>query len=133
MDIDNDLMLCDVNDAPSISDLIRECQYEGNNFHLTMNDYDWLSNTNSMSPNDIDNEVRKIKEETYDEDSNSSVFIQEQLPVSLFKETKHHQWSWSETFVPSKYNYYYYFLFIYIIYVYTMNNICIFQMKTYHV
>jgi len=115
MDIENNLMLCDVNDAPSISDLIRECQYESNNFHLTMNDYDWLSNTNSMSPNDIDNEIKKIKEEIYDEDSNnSSVFIQEQLPVSLFKETKHGQWSWSERFLPSKYNYHYYFLFIYI-------------------
>lgn len=107
MDLEDDIMLHDQNDVPSISDLIRDCQYESNNFHLTqlMNNCDWLCNTSTLSPSCSGDEIKRIKEEGYDEDSNDSpVSIQEQPPVSLFKEAKRRQQPWSKSFVTSNYS-----------------------------
>ncbi|EZA53926.1 Cysteine-rich protein 2-binding protein [Ooceraea biroi] len=103
MDIEDDLLLRDDNFVPSISDLMKDCQqYEGNNFHLAQmtDNYEWSCNTSSISPNEVDSEVKRIKEETYDDDSNnSSVFVQEQ-PVSLFRQTKRRPWPWLKTLAP---------------------------------
>ncbi|XP_011860402.1 PREDICTED: cysteine-rich protein 2-binding protein isoform X2 [Vollenhovia emeryi] len=96
MELEDEIMLRNENNVPSISDLIRDCQYESNNFHLAqlMDNCDWLCDTSALSPScSGDNQVKEIKEERYDEDSNSSpVSIQEeQPPVSLFKEAKRHR------------------------------------------
>lgn len=100
MDIEDDIMLHDENDVPSISDIMSDCQYENSNFHLTqlMDNCDWLYNTNSLSPKYIADEIKTIEEEGYDEESTDSVVsIREQPPVSLFKETKCRQWPWSKS------------------------------------
>lgn len=102
---DEDVILRDENDVPSISDLIRDCQYESNNFHLAqlMDNCDWLCNTSTLSPNCSSDEIKRIKEEEYDEDSNDGpVSIQEQPPVSLFKEAKRRQRPWVKSFVASQ-------------------------------
>lgn len=99
MDIEDDIMLHDENDVPSISDIMSDCQYE-NNFHLTqlMDNCDWLYNTNSFSPKYTADEIKTIEEEGYDEEStDSAVSIREQPPISLFKETKCQQWPWSKS------------------------------------
>ncbi|CAL1689740.1 unnamed protein product [Lasius platythorax] len=101
MDMEDDMMLHDENEVPSISDLIRDCQYE-NNFHLAqlMDNCDWLYNTSSLSPKYIGDEIKTIEEDEYDEDSNDSpVSIREQPPVSLFKQEKRRQRPWSKSFV----------------------------------
>lgn len=98
MDMEDDIMLND--EVPSISDLIRDCQYE-NNFHLgqLMDNCDWLYNTSSSSPQYTGDEVKTIEEGGYDEDSNDSpVSIREKPPISLFKEAKHRQRPWSKSF-----------------------------------
>lgn len=104
MDMEDDIMLND--EVPSISDLIRDCQYE-NNFHLgqLMDNCDWLYNTSSSSPQYTGDEVKTIEEGGYDEDSNDSpVSIREKPPISLFKEAKHRQRPWSKSFAaPSNY------------------------------
>ncbi|XP_029161138.1 cysteine-rich protein 2-binding protein-like [Nylanderia fulva] len=100
MDNEDDIMLNDESEVPSISDLINDCQY-GNNFHLAqlMDNCDWLDNTSFSSPKYTGDEVKTI-EEGYDEDSSDSpVSIREQPPVSLFKEAKRRQRPWSKSFV----------------------------------
>lgn len=100
MDIEDDIMLHDENEVPSISDIMRDCQYENNNFHLSqlMDNCDWLYNTNSLSPKYTGDEI-KTEEEGYDEESlDSPVSILEQPPVSLFKETKRRPRPWSKSF-----------------------------------
>jgi len=100
MDLEDDVTLHDKNDGPSISDLIRDCQYESNSFHLAqlMDNCDWLCGT--LSPNRSSDEIKRIKEEEYEEDSNnSSVSLQEPPPVSLFKEAKRRQRPWSKSFL----------------------------------
>lgn len=97
-------MLHDENDVPSISDLIRDCQDESNHFHLAqlMDNCDWLCTTSTLSPSCSGDEIKRIKEEGYDEDSNNSpVSMREQLPISLFKETERRQRPWSKSFVTS--------------------------------
>lgn len=110
MSLEDDIMLRDENNVPSISDLIRDCQYESNNFHLAqlMDNCDWLCNTSPLSPNCSGDEIKRIKEEGCDEDSNDSrISTQEQPPVSLFKEAKRRQRPWSKSFVTSNYPLYY--------------------------
>ncbi|XP_029680557.1 cysteine-rich protein 2-binding protein [Formica exsecta] len=100
MDIEDDIMLHDENEVPSISDIMRDCQYENNNFHLSqlMDNCDWLYNTSSLSPKYTGDEI-KTEEEGYDEESpDSPVSILEQPPVSLFKETKRRPRPWSKSF-----------------------------------
>ncbi|XP_011647368.1 cysteine-rich protein 2-binding protein [Pogonomyrmex barbatus] len=100
MNIEDDIILG--NDVLSISDLIRDCQNDGNNFHLTqlMNNCDWLCDTSTLSPNYSDNEIKTIKEKGYKEDNNDGpISIQEQPPVSLFKETKRRQRPWFKSFI----------------------------------
>jgi len=96
MGMEDDIILRNENNVPSISDLIRDCQY-GNSFHLAQLMYNSDGSCNmSTSPNCTSDEIKNIKEEGYDDDSNdSSAFVQEQLPVSLFKETKPRQQPWS--------------------------------------
>ncbi|EFN82271.1 cysteine-rich protein 2-binding protein [Harpegnathos saltator] len=101
LNTEDNIMLRNENCIPSISDLIRDCQYEDASFQLTQStdNCDWLCNTNPPSPNDTGNESKTIQEEEYDEDSNDSpVSIQEQPPASLFKETQHRKWPWSKRF-----------------------------------
>ncbi|KAL0116958.1 hypothetical protein PUN28_010081 [Cardiocondyla obscurior] len=102
MNVENDIMLHDENNMPCISDLIRDCTYGSNNFHLAqlMNNCDWLCMTNNSSPNGSNNEIKQIKEEEYDDDSNedSLVSIQEQPPISLFNEVKRRKPPWSKSF-----------------------------------
>ncbi|XP_012225753.1 cysteine-rich protein 2-binding protein isoform X2 [Linepithema humile] len=89
MDMEDDIILRNENNVPSISDLIQDCQYE-NNFHLAqlMYNSDWSYNM-STSPHYTGDEIKNVKEEGYDDDCNDSpAFTQEQLPVSLFKEAK---------------------------------------------
>ncbi|KYM93696.1 PREDICTED: cysteine-rich protein 2-binding protein [Cyphomyrmex costatus] len=102
VDIENNVMSHNDIELPSISDLIRDCQYESNNFHLTqlMDNCDWLCNTSTLSSNCSGDEIKRIKEEEYDEDSNDSpVSVQEQPPVSLFNQTKHRQRPWLKSSV----------------------------------
>ncbi|KYM81550.1 Cysteine-rich protein 2-binding protein [Atta colombica] len=102
VDIEDNVISHNDTDLPSISDLIRDCQYESNNFHLAqlMDNCDWLCNTSTLSSNCSGDEIKKIKEEEYDEYSNDSpISIQEQPPVSWFKETKRRQRPWSKSFV----------------------------------
>lgn len=101
MDLEDAVMLRDENDVPSISDLIRDCQYESNTFHLSqlMANCEWLCATSTFAPTCSGDEIKRIKEEGDDEDSTDSpVSIQEQLPVSLFKEAKRRQRPWSKSF-----------------------------------
>lgn len=105
IELEDDLMLRDENDVASISDLIRDCQYESNNFHLAqlMDNCDWLCNTSTFSLNCSGDEIKRIKEEEYEEDGNHSpISTQEQPPVSLFKETKRRQRPWSKSFVTNE-------------------------------
>lgn len=100
MDLEDDIILHE-SGVPSISDLMSDCQYENNSFHLAqlMDNCDWLYNSNSLSPKSTADEIKTIEEERYDEESSdSAVSIREQPPVSLFKETKRHQWPWSKSF-----------------------------------
>lgn len=93
-------------DLPSISDLIRDCQYESNNFHLAqlMDNCDWLCNTSALwSSNYSGDEIKRIKEEEYDEDSNDSPVSIQEPPVSWFKEAKRRQRPWLKSFVNSNY------------------------------
>lgn len=99
MDMEEDIILRNEHNVPSISDLLHGSQYE-NNFHLAqlMYNSDWSYNM-STSPSYTGDEIKNIKEEEYDDDSNSSsASIQEQLPVSLFREAKPRQWPWSKSF-----------------------------------
>lgn len=98
IDIEDDIILRNENNVPSISDLIHDCQYE-NSFHLAqlMCNSDWSCNM-STSSHCTGDEIKNVKEEEYDDDSDDSpAFIQEQLPVSLFKETKPRQRPWSKS------------------------------------
>lgn len=93
--------MCNENYVPSISDLIRDCQYENNSLHLTqaMTECEWFCNTNLPSLNDATNKNRNIKEEIFDEDSNDSLIsVQEQPPTSLFKETNCRKRPWLKKF-----------------------------------
>ncbi|XP_039305118.1 cysteine-rich protein 2-binding protein isoform X2 [Solenopsis invicta] len=102
MDLEDDILRKE-NDVLSISDLIRDCQYESS-LHLEqlIDNYDWLCNTSTLSPN-CSNGIKKIKEEAYDEDSNDSpVSLQEQPPISWFKETKCRPRPWAKSFVNNK-------------------------------
>lgn len=83
------------------ADLIRDCQYENTNLHSAqlMDDCEWLCKTSPPTPNDSSNENKNIKEEEYDEDSSDShVSVQEQPPISLFKETNRRKWPWDKKF-----------------------------------
>lgn len=100
-------MLRDENDVPSISDLLRDCQYGNTSFHLTQprDNCEWLCNMNLPSPNSTNSRIKKQKEEGYDEDSNDSpVSIQEQPSTSLFKETRRRPWPWLKPSAVSGYN-----------------------------
>lgn len=94
-------MLRNENCIPSISDLIRDCQYENTSFPLTQptDNCEWLCDMSPQSLNDTDDENKNIKEDEYDEDSNNSTESeQEQPPVSLFKQTTRRKWPWSKRF-----------------------------------
>ncbi|XP_036146521.1 cysteine-rich protein 2-binding protein isoform X2 [Monomorium pharaonis] len=107
MDLEDDIMLRDENDVPFISNSIRDCQAENSNLNLVQLMDNWLNNTsNTLSPNSGD-EIKRIKEERYDEDSNDSpvsmsTWLQEQPPVSWFKETKRRPRPWAKSFINNK-------------------------------
>lgn len=101
--MESDMTLCDDSyDVTSIFDLIHDYQYQ-NNLHLSesMDNCEWLSDTNMPSPNGISDQRKKDKEERYDGDSNdsNSIPVREQPVVSLFNKTERRQWPWSKSFV----------------------------------
>ncbi|KAL6259316.1 hypothetical protein P5V15_009233 [Pogonomyrmex californicus] len=101
MNIEDDIILGNGNDVLSISDLIRDCQNDGNNFHLTqlMDNCDWLCDTSTLSPSYSSNEIKTIKEKGYKEDNNDGLISIQEPPASLFKETKRRQRPWFKSFV----------------------------------
>ncbi|XP_068981366.1 cysteine-rich protein 2-binding protein [Bombus flavifrons] len=104
MEIEDDIMSTEQSDTPSLSDLIRDCQYQTNNFHFSqlLDDFtsEWTSTTDAVSEN-LNIKTDQIKEdeedEQYEEDSNDSLSsTQEQPPVSLFKTTQRRPWPWQK-------------------------------------
>ncbi|KAG7203024.1 hypothetical protein KM043_010149 [Ampulex compressa] len=106
MEIDDDITLNTQNDTPSLSDIIRDCQYQNNDSHFSqlLDNFtsDWACNMDTPSDNLNTHDMVKVKEEEeeeqFEEDSNDSLSsVQEQPPASLFKVTKRHQWPWQST------------------------------------
>lgn len=121
MEIENDTILSEQNDTPSLSDLIRDCQYQTNNFHFSqlLDDFasDWTSNTDATSEtlNNIktehimEEEEEEEEEEQYEEESSDSVnSVREQPPASLFKVTNRRPWPWQRNSNTGKYFYFLY-------------------------
>lgn len=114
MEIEDDIMSTEQSDTPSLSDLIRDCQYQTNNFHFSqlLDDFtsEWTSTTDAVSEN-LNIKTDQIKEdeedEQYEEDSNDSLSsTQEQPPVSLFKITQRRPWPWQKNHTNSIYIFY---------------------------
>lgn len=106
MEIEDDIISNEQNDTPSLSDLIRDCQYQANNFHFSqlLDEFapEWTSNTDiSENINALKMEqAKEEEEEQYEEDSNDSLnFVQAQPPVSLFRVTKQRPWPWQRNYV----------------------------------
>lgn len=107
------MMSTEQSDTPSLSDLIRDCQYQTNNFHFSqlLDDFtsEWTSTTTDTVSENLNNiKTDQIKEdeeeEHYEEDSNDSLSsVQEQLPVSLFKTTQRRPWPWQRNYNISTY------------------------------
>ncbi|XP_043792788.1 cysteine-rich protein 2-binding protein [Apis laboriosa] len=106
LEIEDDMMSTEQSDTPSLSDLIRDCQYQTNNFHFSqlLDDFtsEWTSTTDTVSEN-LNNiktdQIKEDEEEHYEEDSNDSLSsVQEQLPVSLFKTTQQRPWPWQRNY-----------------------------------
>lgn len=117
MEIEDDIMSTEQSDTPSLSDLIRDCQYQTNNFHFSqlLDDFtsEWTSTTDAVSEN-LNIKTDQIKEdeedEQYEEDSNDSLSsTQEQPPVSLFKITQRRPWPWQKNHTNSIYIFYHIF------------------------
>nr|XP_033324354.1 cysteine-rich protein 2-binding protein isoform X2 [Megalopta genalis] len=109
MDIEDDSILNEQSDTPSLSDLIRDCQYQSNNFHFSqlLDDFttEWVSNTDTTSESNSNFKTDQMKEEEEEEDEEGEVLyeadstdsmssIQEQPPTSLFNVTNHRPWPW---------------------------------------
>ncbi|XP_043255235.1 cysteine-rich protein 2-binding protein [Colletes gigas] len=120
MEIEDDTILNEQSDTPSLSDLIRDCQYQTNNFHFSqlLDDFtsDWTSNTDAASEAITNINSDQIKEEEdeeeddddeedqYEEDSSDSLSsVQEQPPSSLFNVTKRRPWPWQRNNIVGKY------------------------------
>ncbi|OAD56121.1 Cysteine-rich protein 2-binding protein [Eufriesea mexicana] len=103
----DDIMSTEQSDTPSLSDLIRDCQYQTNNFHFSqlLDDFtsEWTTTTDIVSENlgiKIDQMKEDEEEEQYEEDSNDSLSsVQEQPPVSLFKTTQRRPWPWQRNHI----------------------------------
>lgn len=111
MEIEDDMISNEQSDTPSLSDLIRDCQYQTNNFHFSqlLDEFvpEWSSNTDTISENINTIKMEQTKEEEeeqYEEDSNDSLsYVQEHPPVSLFRETKQRPRPWQRNRVIGKY------------------------------
>ncbi|CAL7949930.1 unnamed protein product [Xylocopa violacea] len=107
MEIEDDTISNEQSDTPSLSDLIRDCQYQTNNFHFSqlLDDFtsEWTSTTDGISENAHGIKTEQIKdeeEEQYEGDSTDSLSsVQEQPPVSLFKTSERRPWPWQRTHV----------------------------------
>ncbi|XP_076762459.1 ada2a-containing complex component 2 isoform X2 [Xylocopa sonorina] len=107
MEIEDDMISNEQSDTPSLSDLIRDCQYQTNNFHFSqlLDDFtsEWTSTTDGLSENPHSIKTEQMKdeeEEQYEGDSTDSLSsVQEQPPVSLFKTTERRPWPWQRTHV----------------------------------
>lgn len=120
MEIEDDMISNVQSDTPSLSDLIRDCQYQTNNFHFSqlLDDFtsEWTSTitdnpnieTKRMKEDDedgYDKEEKEIYEENgqYEDDSNDTTSsAQAQPPVSLFKTTQRRPWPWQRNPVIEK-------------------------------
>lgn len=104
MELEDDMMSNEQSDTPSLSDLIRDCQYQTNNFHFSqlLDDFtsEWTSTTDAVSENLSikTDQIKEEEEEQYEEDSNDSLsFVQTQPPISLFKTAERRPWPWQRT------------------------------------
>ncbi|XP_076656989.1 cysteine-rich protein 2-binding protein isoform X1 [Halictus rubicundus] len=111
MDIEDDSILNEQSDTPSLSDLIRDCQYQSNNFHFSqlLDDFttEWVSNTDTTSESNSNFKTDQIKEEEEEEDeererlyevdsTDSMSSIQEQPATSLFNVGNQRPWPWQK-------------------------------------
>ncbi|KZC06518.1 Cysteine-rich protein 2-binding protein [Dufourea novaeangliae] len=105
MDIEDDSILNEQSDTPSLCDLIRDCQYQSNNFHFSqlLDDFtsEWASNTDTTSESNTNFKTDQIKEEEEEEEelyeaesSDSLSSVQEQPPASLFNVSNQRPWPW---------------------------------------
>ncbi|XP_076234847.1 ada2a-containing complex component 2 isoform X2 [Calliopsis andreniformis] len=113
MEIEDDTILSEQHDTPSLCDLIRDCQYQTNNFHFSqlLDDFasDWASNTDTTSETLNNIKMEHVKEEEEEEEeeeeqdeeesSDSMSSVQEQPPTSLFTVTRHRPWPWQRNCV----------------------------------
>ncbi|CAK9813772.1 Cysteine-rich protein 2-binding protein [Anthophora quadrimaculata] len=110
MEIEDDMISNEQSDTPSLSDLIRDCQYQTNNFHFSqlLDDFtsEWTSATDAVSENLNGIKTDQIKEdedEQYEGDSSDSLSsVQEQPPVSLFKTVQRRPWPWQRNIIEEK-------------------------------
>ncbi|KOX70978.1 Cysteine-rich protein 2-binding protein [Melipona quadrifasciata] len=114
IDIEDDIMSTEQNEKPSLSDLIRDCQYQTNNFHFSqlLDDFtsEWTSTTTDAVSQNLNIKTDQMKEVEEEEDhSNDSLneeesndspsFVQEKPPVSLFKTTQRRPWPWQRNYI----------------------------------
>ncbi|XP_015188099.1 PREDICTED: cysteine-rich protein 2-binding protein isoform X1 [Polistes dominula] len=109
MELEDDLILGDQQESPSLSELLTDYQYQNYNFNFPRqfsfdNFLSECSNkietTEESTLDDVDHKIKREEEQFAEESNDSLSLAQEQpLPASLFEVTKRDKWPWQKSIV----------------------------------